>query len=192
MWYTVFRSNERGLTTMTITEIINIYNIRDGATMGKPGAIYIANAKQATKDNMLDEIKARKPEILKHFADERARKEAEVAERKAKIDAIPGLKEINAAIDDLAAWRREFNASFDDVGGLGVRAKPEYDLDAMMAQYPQAAAYIKAEEYAHKTNYELSSIGKRALEGVINGNWEEAIDQMNKELKAFTDRHFWD
>lgn len=182
----------KNINEMSLSEIISRYNVVDGAAHGKPGCIGILAANLAKKDKVVDAIFARKEEILAFIAAEKAAKEAAIAERAAKIAAIDGLKEIQDALDDLAAWHEEFNASFDDVGGLGVRAFPQYDIDAMKAAHPQAAAYLKAESYAYKHNYELAAIGRKALEGVINGDWEKAMEDMEAELKAFSDRHMWD
>ena len=180
---------------MTPKELIKRYDIRDGEMMGKPGALFIARQDAVMRDRMLDEIKARKPEILAYFAAEREAKRDAKAEREAKIKAIEGLEDIQNAIADLAAWQREFNASFDGeyaVGGLGVRDYPHYDIDAMMQRYPQAAAYLRAKEYADKQNTELSIIGEKALNAVIDGNWQSAMEQMDKDVDEFTRRHMWD
>ena len=180
---------------MTTKELIQLYDIRDGAAMGKPGALLIARQNAVLRDKMLDEIKTRKPEILAYFAAEREAKSNAKAEREARIKAIDGLAEIQNAIADIAAWRREFNASFegdDAIGGLGVRECPHYDVDAIMKRYPQAAAYLRAKEYADKENVELSIIGKKALDAVINGEWQNAMEQMDKDIDAFTEKHMWD
>lgn len=180
---------------MTVKELIRHYDIRDGATMNKPGSLYIARQREVTKDNMLDEIKARKAEILAYFAAEREARVNARAAREAKIKAIEGLSDIQAALADLAAWRREFSASFDGegaIGGLGVRKMPGYDIDGMMQRYPRAAAYIRAKEYADKENSELSRIGSRAMDGVIDGDWQSAMRQMEKDLDEYADRHLWD
>lgn len=197
MMYNVYNARKRegmGLS-MTVKELIMRYDIRDGATMNRPGSLFIARQREVTKDNMLDEIKARKAEILACFAAEREARVNARAAREARIKGIEGLKEIQAAIADLAEWRREFNASFDGegaVGGLGVRKMPEYDIDGMIQRYPRAAAYIRAKEYADKANSELSRIGSRALDDVIDGDWQSAMRQMEKDLDEYADRHLWD
>ena len=177
---------------MTTEELIDRYGIKDGATMGKPGALFISRQQQVKRDNMLDEIKSRKPEILAHFAAKREGAKQAAQAREAKIKSIEGLDIIQSAIADITAWRTEFSASFDDVGGLGVRPSPNYDIKSMLERYPHAAAYLRAKEYADKSNYELSGIGKNALDRVIDGDWEAAMVQMDKDLEAYTDRHLWD
>ena len=110
-----------------------------------------------------------------------------------KIEAIPGLKEIRAAMDDLKAWQKEFNDSFRDCGGLGVRAKPIYDFDKLFEAYPQAAAYLKAEKYADADNYVKSTAGEKALEAIINGaDPAETIATMESEWNEYCDKHICD
>lgn len=179
------------MTTRTVKELIDRYGIRaaDG------GKIFVREGKLATKDNALDELKARKAEILEHLAAEAARKEAAAAERARKIDEIEGLAEIKGAEIDLAQWEMEFSSSFegpDACGGLGVRPMPQYDIAAMKAKYPRAAAYLRAEAEAYKTNYELSAIGRRALDEVIFGDYNTAMDTMEKEIADFSARHLMD
>lgn len=188
---------------MEIKEMIKKYDIfQESKYEPGKGMIYgdkigVRGVKQAQKDGALDEIKAKKAEIIKYFESERAEARRKYEERQQKIAAIEGLKEIKAAYEDLAKWRHEFNKSFDGeyaVGGLGVRQKPQYDFESMRAQYPVADAFLKAEAYADKENHELSSIGKDALEKIINDseNYAEHIAEMERKLKEFTDRHIWD
>ena len=80
----------------------------------------------------------------------------------ALIQLMEDSAERQAAMDDLNAWKKEFNDSFRDCGGLGVRAKPMYDFDKLYATYPRAAAYLKAEEYADSSHYAKSAAGKKA------------------------------
>lgn len=178
---------------MTIKELIDKYGIEE-ATGAQAGNVLVRNGRAAQRDNAVPEIKAKKPEILAYFAQQRAAAKQAREEREAKIAAIKGLAELKAAYADLASWRREFNASFEseDGGGFGARPMPKYDIDGMLARYPQAAAYLKAEEEANKTNYELSEIGKRALETVIAGDWEKAMETMEAEKNAFVEKHIWD
>lgn len=108
------------------------------------------------------------------------------------VDRIEGLQEIRNAINDIDKWNAELEKSFDDVGGLGVREKPQYDFGALYAKYPQAKAYLDAEELMLKSNYELSDIGDKAMEMILNGEWEKAVTYMQEKRKAFVIRHMWD
>lgn len=151
----------------------------------------------ARKDKVLDELKALAPEIKARFRKIRAEERKMYEERQKRIAAIEGLDEIRKAQNDLALWHKEFSASFNGeyaVGGMGVRAKPEYDLKAMYEKYPVAAAYLKAKAQSEKSNYELSEIGKKALEEIINNptDYKHILKQMEREIKEFTDHHMWD
>lgn len=62
----------------------------------------------------------------------------------------------------------------------------------MRAAHPQADAYLKARAAAESDNYELAAIGNRALERVVNGNWEAAMADMEKEKQEWLNEHTWD
>ena len=176
---------------MTINEMISKYRIELVVKNGVEG-LMIKGTAAVKRDNALETLRAMKPEIIAYIKAEKAEAERKSRERAERIAAIEGLKEIKDAIEDLESWRYEFDKSFDDVGGLGVRPKPAYDIQAMREKYPRAAAYLRAEKYSLKSNYELSSIGRKALETVIYGDYTEAMEAMDAELKDFTNRHIWD
>lgn len=140
-------------------------------------------------------IKAAKPEIVAALLAQREAGLRAEQERRAKIDAIPGLREIEAARIDLVNWKLEFDASFDgeNGGGVGVRPKPKYDMDALYAKYPRAKAYLEAKDFAESDNDAKAAAGGKALEAIINGeNHEQAIDTMNSEWAAYCESHLWD
>ena len=178
---------------MTVRDLIDRYNlyITTSPTTGKE-CVGSAYAERIRRDGAADEIRAKKQEIMDALKADRAEKERQAVDRAARVAAIEGLTEIRAAIDDLESWQYEFDKSFDDVGGLGVRPRPQYDIAAMKAKYPRAAAYLRAEEESLKTNTELAAIGRKALENVIFGDWQEAMATMDAEIDAFVKRHAWD
>ena len=169
-----------------LIEKYGVYAEKNGS--GYTGRIGVRDGKRAVKDGMADEIKSKKQEILDYFHEEDRKAE----ERQRKIDEIPGLGEILKAQRELDAYDYRFRKSFEDVGGLGVGQKPDYDFEAAYEKYPQAAAYLKAEKKADSANIEISEIGRKALERVIDGDYEKAIDDMEAELKAFAEKHMWD
>lgn len=180
---------------MTTAELIRKYKIvlmDHNTPYGKP-ALRIYNDRDAIKDGAVQEIKARKAEIIAYFAAEREAAANAHYHRLAKINAIEGLKEITAAEREIAAWHAEFNrqANTED-GVLCMPEYPKYDLKAMYAQYPHAAAYIKAREYAEKENDELAAIGRKALDAVIDGDYTTAMAAMDADIEKFTDAHMWD
>ena len=130
-------------------------------------------------------IKAAKPEIVSMLLEQR---EAGIRAEQERQKKIAALREIEAARSDLVNWKLEFDASFDSEngGGVGVRPKPKYDMDAMYAQYPRAKAYLEAQEFAASENDAKSAAGRKALESIINGeNHEQAIATMNSEWAAY-------
>lgn len=173
---------------MTIENLIKKYDIKAAENNGNR-VLRIYNQIACNKDNAIGEIKSRKEEILAWFDHQTEQKE----ERHRKIEEIPGLNELKSAIADMEAWKEEFEASFDDVGGMGVRPRPKYDIDAMHAQYPRASAYIKAESWALASNDEKSKAGKKALERIINGEPEtEVIEEMERKWSEYALSHMWD
>lgn len=182
-----------------LQELITTYGIslatefKPGVGIVPTGKLRIARGDKAKKNGDFDSIVSAKSKIIDLLtAEENAKKEA-MELRQAKIDAIPGLTEICSAISDLEAWRREFDASFSDCGGLGVRAKPVYDFDKLYEMYPRAKAYLKAELFSNSSHYAKSAAGKKALESIIDGaDPEKTIEQMEKEWGEYCDEHIWD
>lgn len=159
---------------------------------GQPtGNLFVYRADKAA----LAAIKAAKPEIVAALLAQREAGLRAEQERRAKIDAIPGLREIEAARTDLVNWKLEFDASFDgeNGGGVGIRPKPKYDMDAMYAKYPRAKAYLDAADFAASENDAKSAAGMKALEAIINGeDYERAVSTMDAEWKAHVADHLWD
>lgn len=134
-------------------------------------------------------------EIKAHLIAEQEAQRAAAAAREAKIAAIEGLKEIKTAIYDRQRYRREFNAMMDDEFNDGAcpPKPPKADVDELMAKYPRAAAYIKAESYSYAEHDVKSNAGKKALEKIINAeDYEKAIADMETEWTAHVDKHMWD
>lgn len=128
-------------------------------------------------------------------AAEHAAEQRRIAEdRERRIAEIPGLAGIKAAQLDLEKWNREFERSFDECGGLGVRPRPQYDIAAMKAKYPVAAAYLKAEARYQQSNYAFSTAGKRALDRIIYHpeEFQAALDEMEAEISRYVEEHIWD
>lgn len=183
---------------MDIKSMIDRYGLRlaarfDGGKLVHTGTILISRPQQLQKDNALPDIKAAKPEIIAYLEAQEAAERAELEERERKIAAIPGLKEIQDAQNDVAAWNKEFRESFADVGGLGVRKKPDYDFDAMYAEYPVAAAYLKALAYSMATNDVKAAAGKAAIDAILSGaDPAAAIRAMESSFEKHCVNHMWD
>lgn len=134
-------------------------------------------------------------EIKAHLIAEQEAQRAAAAAREAKIAAIEGLKEIKTAIYDRQRYRREFNAMMDDEFNDGAcpPKPPKANVDELMAKYPRAAAYIKAENYSYAAHDVKSKAGKIALEKIINGeDYAAALADMEAEWSAYVNEHMWD
>lgn len=185
---------------MTVNDIMNACNFTLVTYGPHAGKVKITAKPSAEGKRVYDEIargrwKAEVAEIKARLIAEHDSKVKAAAERKAKIDAIDGLAEIYAAINDEIRYRREFNAMMDDEGNDGARPpkRPAANVADLEAKYPCAAAYIKAEDYSLSGNHAKSSAGQKALEKIINGDdYAAVLDEMESEWSAYCDAHMWD
>lgn len=74
---------------------------------------------------------------------------------------------------------------------------PKYDFRKMREEYPQAFAYIRAMKMEEKHN--LEAVAREAMEQIVNGNWERAVEDMNKAEETekkreaeWLNKHMWD
>lgn len=147
-----------------------------------------------TKADLLGAMRSKKPEILQYLHDVKEQEANAMRERQAKIDAIPGIAELRAAIEDVNSWHREYSENIHSgASGVGLRAKPQYDLDAMREKYPRAAAYLKACEMANAANYAKAAAGEKARERIINGeDCEQVLSDAEKEWDTYVKERAWD
>ena len=142
--------------------------------------------------------KAHKPEIMEYLLkkEKQAEEDAQKArERQAKIEAIEGLKELEAANEALLNYREAFNRAIENDDAI-FPSKPSITpegIEALRKKYPRAAAYRKAEAGSLAANYAQASAYKKALERIINGDdYEKALADADAEWKAYLDEHIWD
>lgn len=146
--------------------------------------LYVENIDLLKSDNMSDYIREHKQEIIDFL------KESE-----AKVSAIPGLKEIETSEKEWRKFRYNFNASFDSENAAGIQANmkmPDSDPAALRKKYPQADAYLQMKNLASSYNFELSAIGDKAIEMVIDGNWQKALKYADHEQQKLVEKHQWD
>jgi hypothetical protein len=95
---------------------------------------------------------------------------------------IEGLSEIEAAV---AAYERADDAYHLAIerGSCHIPAAPSHaEIDALKAMYPRAAAYRKADYYAHSHNPAKAEAGRKAMAAIMAGeNYDIAIIQMQQE-----------
>lgn len=119
--------------------------------------------------------------------------ERETAERHDNFRAaIPGLKELEAAKAEQAAYREAFARAVDSGSGI-YPAKPKNDPVELSARYPMAAAMLRAESYSRAANYSKASAGRKAVERILDGDdWEKAVSDMEAEWHEAALEHMWD
>ena len=141
----------------------------------------------------LEKIKTGKPEILKYLRSERAK----VEDRKARVNAIEGLKEIESCQLEWIKYNVDGDRALEQMMRTGYSrrfvSKPEITVEELRKRYPRASAYLKARREAEKENFELSAIGKKAVERIIfEKNYDAAIEDMENDIQEFVKEHQWD
>jgi hypothetical protein len=177
---------------MTVNGLINKY----GITLHPDGdKIQIPGGKRLTKTE-LEPIISAKPEII---AELKARREAEAqreAEAKAKLIAnVPGLDILRDALTRQEMYQVAFNRMMEDEGNDGARPpkKPTDDIATLKAQYPAAAAYLKAESWEYAGHYAKSAAGRKAKQAIADGaDYTAVLAQMEAEWSAHCAEHAWD
>lgn len=133
-------------------------------------------------------VKSHKPEIMAYLLG----REKAAEERQAKIDAIEGLKEIEAAEEAVLTYREAFAKAMERGDGI-LPSKPDIDLEALYAKYPRAAAYRTAEANSRAAHDVKATAYTKALERIINGeDYAKALVDADAEWKAHCDAHIWD
>ena len=92
---------------MEVKELIKKYNLQ---AVEKDGRMMVHTRLRVPSEDVAA-IKKNRDEILKEIMDAKEQEKRAYQERQAKIDAIPGLAEIKAALAKAADWNRRFNAS---------------------------------------------------------------------------------
>ena len=122
------------------------------------------------------------------------------AERRATLAAscatnVPGLHELEAALNNEERYSREFERMMEDGNNDGVNPPRPISVSTadVAAKYPIAAAYHKAECWAKASHYAKSGAGKRAKVRIAGGEaWEKVIGDMEAEWSKHTQAHAWD
>lgn len=182
---------------MTAKEMIKKYHLRlFGKTsieipphIGKKMTKEEIATVRAAKDEILAELTAGKK--AQWEAEEKARQEAAV-----RLAAnVPGLKALRDALARQEMYREAFVRMMDDEmnDGANPPQKPADDMAALMAQYPAAVAYLKAENWENASNYAKSAAGSKAKQAIADGvDYSEALARMKAEWQAHCDKHVWD
>ena len=177
---------------MTIEEMIKRYDIRYIVVDGND-KIGVANPELAKREGRIEDIRNHKAQIIQWIQEKEAAEKAAYEDRERKIGGIEGLAEIRQCYAAWDEYHFDFQKMMDTGRSYMTVPRPAVKPDDLRNLYPRADAYLKAEQYAHKSNYELSAIGKRALERIINGEEHTLVMQdMEEDLSAFTEKHIWD
>ena len=183
--------------SMPVAQLVRRWSIRRDTS--DPSRLHAVVQRQSDAEI----LRARKPEILAYLAERDAQRAAEdaaraqeSAARKARLDDIEGLRDLQAAVNAWARYHEEREKAMDsEFGTPWAIEKPTCSVDALRTQYPRAAAYLKAESWAQAAHYVKASAGRKAAEAILRGEpHEAAIAAMEAEWESQCSEHFehWD
>jgi len=178
---------------VTVNEMITRYGLTlmdDGRIKAEVSRMGRTKQEQAANSDI---IRANKPAIVAELT---TRRDAEIKEREesaARLATnVPGLDALRDARNQWDMYHDAFNRAIDR-DDVRMPNQPTVDAKALTAQYPVAAAYLKAEAYEYASNYAKSSAGRKAKQAIANGmDYTEALAQMEDEWAAHCDAHKWD
>lgn len=179
------------ISEMSVEQLVHSFSIfQQGDKIGTR----LIPEDENTKSELIAAMRSQKQEILQYLSSAAEQQKRAVRERQEKIDAIPGLAELQAAINDLNIWKEEFEQNWErGDSGVGLRTRPNYDFEALCKQYPKAAAYIKADKMSRAAHDVKASAGEKAKERILNGeDFEQALADAEKEWSAYAMEHMWD
>jgi hypothetical protein len=100
-----------------------------------------------------------------------AEAEAERIEAERMATNVPGLAELQAAIDAEQQYRHDFTRMMEDEGNDGVNP-PKHPLASsadLATRFPRAAVYISAESYSFASHWAKAKAGEEAMEIIASG-----------------------
>ena len=145
------------------------------------------NYKMTEEDRI---IMKEKPNILAILHEEAEQRKKEADEHQAKVDAIEGLHELEAAIaaynKACQDYARKIKMCIYD-GWCSEKFNPEEYPSAkkvlsLRKKYPKAAAYLNAKEWSESGSRGMSRHGAKAMERILNGeDYERVIAEMERD-----------
>ena len=181
-----------------IAEFLNRYKpvirIINGQEMLSIDKWHVPHDRKA-QEELASLIRQNKPAIIAFIKKQQETAAQAKRDRRARIDSIPGLKEIREASAQYARYQEELRRV---VNGDGTATPPKEPFDIshlteLREQHPLADTYLKAKEMESKSNYELSAIGREVMDAIADGaDNDEAVALMNKLSDDYNARHQWD
>lgn len=109
----------------------------------------------------------------------------QVEERKAQVAAIEGLDELRAAIHAWDVYQYQ-SAQYLQGDSLEFPVKPTAHIGNLKKQYPRAAAYVKADDWANSASFGKARFGRLACQQIAAGaDHDEVLEKMETDYAAF-------
>lgn len=133
-------------------------------------------------------------EIKEALIEENEQKKAVAALRKARREAIPGVKEIETARAEIDEAFRAFNRAMDSEDGRPPAPYTGPGTKELSKRFPEAAALLKAEDWTYSSNYAKAAAVERAVKAILEDGADPigAIAAMKKEFDDYCHEHMWD
>jgi len=132
------------------------------------------------------------PFIESVIAEEKQQR-AEAADELARN--VPGLEQLRAAVTDRNRYARQFSRMMEDENNDGgLPPKPaRASASELAAQYPIAAAYLKAESWENAAHDVKATAGKKAKDRIAAGeDFCSVLADMEAEWSGHATAHAWD
>jgi len=144
-------------------------------------SLYGENLRVVNAGNLVPEIKARKPEIIKYLQGVEAEKKEATRVYIEKLDKM-GVTEIHRVAAMWDKYRQDQKRAEESETYTATVAMPTIKTADVLSANPVGAAYVQAENYIMASNYMKSAAGRRAMEAIMDGkDYTEAIAQMEAE-----------
>lgn len=109
----------------------------------------------------------------------------QIEERKAQVAGIEGLDELRAAIHAWDVYHYQSTKYLE--GDIHERpVAPTAHIGNLTKQYPRAAAYVKAYDWASSASFSKARFGRWACEQIAAGaDHDEVLEKMEADYAAF-------
>ena len=112
-----------------------------------------------------------------------------VAERKKEMK----IEEFEKILNEWEEYNYNFqNRIYKENPSTAKITAPQITIEKATELYPEATAYLKAENYANSSNINKYTAGKKAIQRIINGDdYNKVIAEMEEEWEQSQENNMW-